>query len=307
MSLEFPVYCYGNAAFDEKRRNLAYSRSGEYEGLAGKLAREDGKPDFGKAEFNSRSGATAVGARDFLIAYNINLNTTSTRWANAIAFDVREKGRIKRRGNPLTGEIVRDGNGNPVMIGGSLKGVKGLGWYIEEYGIAQVSLNITDTAATPVHVVYDEVFNKAEARGVRVTGSEIVGLIPLRAMVDAGKYFLEKQKLSAAVSEKELIRIAVKSMGLDDLYTFRPESKIIEYMLEAPMQKLADLSLSDYADRVSSGTPAPGGGSVAACIGALVLHSERWRQIYRHTNGAGMNVGRSFPNGPGKQGHTRTN
>ena len=192
----------------------------------------DWKPDFGPSEFNKKSGATAVGARDFLVAYNINLNTTSTRRANAIAFDVRERGRVKRKGNPLTGEIVKDENGNPVMIPGSLKSVKGIGWYIEEFGIAQISLNLTNISITPIHIAFDEVCKKAEARGVRVTGSEIVGLVPLNAMLDAGKYFLKKQKRSAGVSNKELLKIAIKSLGLNDLYEFNPDEKIIEFMLE---------------------------------------------------------------------------
>jgi glutamate formiminotransferase / formiminotetrahydrofolate cyclodeaminase len=268
--LDIPVYCYENAAFDEKRRNLAWCRSGEYEGLAEKLGKEEWKPDFGPARFNPRSGATAVGARDFLVAYNVNLNTTSTRRANAIAFDVREKGRVKRKGNQLTGEIVKDNKGEPVMIPGSLKAVKGIGWYLEEHGIAQVSLNITNISVTPVHIVYDEVFKKALERGVRVTGSEIVGLIPLKAMLEAGKYFLKKQMRSAGVPDSELIKIAVKSMGLDDLYPFKPEEKIIEYMLaSSDGKKLVDLSLTGFTDETSAETPAPGGGSVSAAMGAM--------------------------------------
>ncbi len=268
--LDIPVYCYEYAALDEKRRNLAYCRSGEYEGLSGKLKQEVWKPDFGNARFNARSGATAVGARDFLVAYNLNLNTTSTRRANAVAFDVREKGRAKREGNPITGKIVKDEEGNPVMIPGSLKAVKGIGWFIEEFGVAQVSLNLTNLSITPVHIAYDEVFKKAESRGVRVTGSEIVGLIPRKAMLDAGKYFLKKQRRSVGVSEKELIRIAVKSMGLNDLYDFKPEEKIIEYVLASKhKKKLVDRSLVDFADETSSESTAPGGGSVSACLGAL--------------------------------------
>ena len=268
--LDIPVYCYENAAFDERRKNLAWCRSGEYEGLADKLGKEEWKPDFGKAEFNARSGAIAVGARDFLVAYNINLNTTSTRRANAIAFDIREKGRVKRKGNPLTGEIVRDEKGNPVMIPGSLKAVKGIGWFIDEFGIAQVSLNLTNISITPVHIAYDEAFRRAEARGLRVTGSEIVGLIPLKAMLDAGRYFLKKQQRSTGVPEKELIKIAVKSMGLDDLYPFKPEEKIIEYVLERKgKKKLVDMTLTGFADETSSESTAPGGGSVSACMGAL--------------------------------------
>jgi glutamate formiminotransferase/formiminotetrahydrofolate cyclodeaminase len=268
--LEISVYCYESAAFQEQRKNLAEVRSGEYEGLKEKLADPEWKPDFGPAEFNSRAGATAVGARDFLVAYNINLNTTSTRRANAIAFDVRERGRTKRKGNALTGEVVRDSDGNPVMIPGSLKAVKAIGWYIEEYGIAQISMNLTNISITPVHKAFDEVFNRAEARGIRVTGSELVGLIPLKAMLDAGRYFLKKQQRSTGVSDRELIRIAVKSMGLDDLYPFKPEEKIIEYMIrEEGESRLADKSIRDFMEETASESPAPGGGSVAAYMGSL--------------------------------------
>jgi glutamate formiminotransferase/formiminotetrahydrofolate cyclodeaminase len=268
--LKIPVYCYENAAFEEKRRNLASCRSGEYEGLREKLKNPEWKPDFGPGDFNKKTGAIAVGARDFLVAYNINLNTTSIRRANAIAFDVRERGRVKRKGNPLTGKIVKDENGNPVMIPGSLKNVKGIGWYIEEFGIAQISLNLTNISVTPIHVAFDEVYKKAEARGVRVTGSEIVGLVPLKAMLDAGKYFLKKQNRSVGVSDKELLKIAVKSLGLDDLYEFKPEEKIIEFLLESGnSNKLISRSLSDFADETASESPAPGGGSVSAYMGAL--------------------------------------
>ena len=268
--LKIPVYCYENAAFEEKRRNLASCRSGEYEGLKDKLKDPAWKPDFGPAEFNSKSGATAVGARDFLVAFNVNLNTTSTRRANAIAFDVRERGRVKREGNPVTGKIVKDKDGNNVMAPGSLKCVKGIGWYIEEFGIAQISLNLTNISVTPIHIAFDEVCRKADARGVRVTGSEIVGLVPLNAMLDAGRYFLKKQQRSLGVSDKELIKIAVKSLGLDDLYKFRPEEKIIEYMIEGENKnKLVSRSLSDFADETASESPAPGGGSVSAYMGAL--------------------------------------
>jgi glutamate formiminotransferase/formiminotetrahydrofolate cyclodeaminase len=268
--LNIPVYCYENAAFEEKRRNLASCRSGEYEGLKEKLKDPAWKPDFGPSEFNKKSGATAVGARDFLVAYNINLNTTSTRRANAIAFDVRERGRVKRKGNPLTGEIVKDRNGNPVVIPGSLKSVKGIGWYIEEYGIAQISLNLTNISVTPIHIAFDEVCEKAEAKGVRVTGSEIVGLVPLKAMLDAGRYFLKKQNRSAGVSDKELLKIAIKSLGLNDLYKFKPEEKIIEFLLDSGnTNKLVSRSLSDFAEETASESPAPGGGSVSAYMGAL--------------------------------------
>ncbi len=268
--LGISVYCYENAAVDEKRRNLANCRAGEYEGLKEKLADPAWKPDYGPDTFNAKSGATAVGARDFLVAYNINLNTTSIRRANAIAFDVREKGRVKREGDPLTGKIVKDENGNHVMIPGSLKSVKAIGWFIEEYGVAQISMNLTNISVTPVHIAFDEVCRSAEARGIRVTGSELVGLIPLKAMLDAGKYFLRKQERSLGVSDKELIKIAVKSMGLDDLYTFKPEEKIIEYMLAGKQEKrLVDMTVQDFMDETASESPAPGGGSISACMGAL--------------------------------------
>lgn len=268
--LQIPVYCYENAAFEPKRRNLANCRSGEYEGLPEKLKNPEWKPDFGPATFNPRTGATAVGARDFLVAYNINLNTTSTRRANSIAFDVREKGRVKREGNPITGKIVTDEKGEKVFIPGTLKAVKAIGWFIEEYGIAQISMNLTNISITPVHVAFDEVVKKAAERGIRVTGSELVGLVPLKALVDAGKYFLRKQQRSVGVSESELIKIAVKSMGLDDLKPFNPKEKIIEYMLaEEEGKKLVDMNLQQFADETASESPAPGGGSVSAYVGAL--------------------------------------
>ncbi|MBM3421114.1 MAG: glutamate formimidoyltransferase [Bacteroidetes bacterium] len=268
--LSIPVYCYENAAFEEKRRNLADCRSGEYEGLKKKLSDPAWKPDFGPAAFNARTGATAVGARDFLVAFNVNLNTTSTRRANSIAYDVREKGRPMREGNPVTGKIVKDKDGNQVMIPGSLKAVKAIGWYIEEYGIAQISMNLTNISVTPVHVAFDEVCRKAEARGVRVTGSELVGLIPLKSILDAGRYFLRKQQRSAGVPDEELIRIAIRSMGLDEISKFEPSEKIIEYvMAEKGVKRLADLSLKKFMDETASESPAPGGGSVSAYIGAV--------------------------------------
>jgi glutamate formiminotransferase/formiminotetrahydrofolate cyclodeaminase len=268
--LKYPVYCYESAAFSEQRKNLAAVRSGEYEGLQEKLTDPDWKPDFGPAEFNPVTGAIAVGARDFLVAYNINLNTTSTRRANAIAFDVRERGRSKRKGDPFTGEIVRDELGDPVMVPGSLREVKAIGWYIEEYGIAQISMNLTNISVTPVHVAFDEVFKHAEARGVRVSGSELVGLIPLKAMLDAGRYFLRKQKRSVGVSDRELIKIAVKSMGLNDLYQFKPEEKIIEYMMDTDQDPpLVNMSVRDFMEETASESPAPGGGSISACLGSL--------------------------------------
>jgi glutamate formiminotransferase/formiminotetrahydrofolate cyclodeaminase len=270
--LEVPIYCYENAAFKPERKNLANCRSGEYEGLAEKFNDPKWKPDFGPAEFSEKvagSGATAVGARDFLVAYNVNLNTTSTRRANAIAFDIRERGRAKREGNPITGKIVKNENGQPVMIPGSLKATKAIGWYIEEYGIAQISINLTNINITPVHVAFDEVCKKAEARGIRVTGSELVGLIPLKAMLDAGRYFLKKQKRSLGVDQDELLKIAIKSLGLDDLKPFNPKEKIIEFMLEEQGKKLVDMSLMAFANETASESPAPGGGSISAYVGAL--------------------------------------
>jgi len=268
--LKIPVYCYENAAFNKKRRDLAYVRSGEYEGLPEKLKHAEGKPDFGPAAMNEKTGAIAVGARNFLVAYNVNLNTTSTRRANAIAYDVRERGRVKRKGNPITGKIVKDAEGNPLYVPGSLKAVKAIGWYIEEYGIAQISMNLTDISITPLHEAFDEVCRKADARGIRVTGSELVGLIPLKAMLDAGRYFLRKQQRSSGVPDSELIKITVKSLGLDDLYPFKPEEKIIEYILEKKDDKsLVEMSLNDFMNKTASESPAPGGGSVSAYLGAL--------------------------------------
>ena len=269
--LQIPVYCYEYAAFEEKRRNLASIRAGEYEGLRKKLADRAWKPDFGPALFNERSGATIVGARDFLVAFNVNLNTTSVRRANAIAYDVREKGRPLREGNSLTGKTVTDENGEPVMDPGSLKSVKAIGWYIEEYGIAQISMNLTDLSVIPVHIAFDEVCRKADARGVRVTGSELVGLIPLKAILDAGRYFLGKQQRSAGVSDDELIKIAVRSMGLDELSPFNPEERIIEYVMEERQgdKRLTAMSLQGFMNEVASESTAPGGGSVSAYIGAM--------------------------------------
>ncbi len=272
--LAVPTYCYEAAAFIPERRNLAVCREGEYEALPEKLAVESKAPDFGARPFDegvARTGATTVGARDFLIAVNYNLNTTSTRRANAIAFDVREKGRPVREGNPIVGKIKTDAEGNPLMQPGTLKATKAIGWYIEEYGIAQVSMNITDISVTPLHVAFDEVCRKADARGVRVTGTEIVGLVPKRALVEAGKYFLRKQHRSVGISEREIVRMAIKSMGLDDLKPFNPDEKVIEYMLEAENRKkqLVDLTCTGFAEETASESPAPGGGSISAYMGAL--------------------------------------
>ncbi|MBN2560887.1 MAG: glutamate formimidoyltransferase [Phycisphaerae bacterium] len=269
--LGLTIYCYENAAFTEERRNLATVRSGEYEGLADKLKKPEGKPDFGPAEFNSRSGATAVGARDFLVAYNVNLNTTSSRRANAIAFDVREKGRIKTEDGKPWGRPVLDENGKKVWTPGLLKCVKGIGWFIEEYGVAQISMNLTNISVTPVHVAFDAVCERARAQGVRVTGSELVGLIPLKAVLDAGKYFLRKQERSLGVCDKELIKIAVKSLGLDDLYPFKPEEKIIEYAIAADkkQKKLVDMTVEGFVHETASESKAPGGGSISSAMGAM--------------------------------------
>jgi len=272
--LNIPVFCYENAAFEPKRRNLANCRNGEYEALKERIASAEWKPDFGPCEFTeevAKSGASAIGARDFLIAVNYNLNTTSTRRANAIAFDVREKGRPKREGNPITGKIVKDENGNPVNIPGTLKGTKAIGWFIKEYGVAQVSMNITDTNATPLHVAFEEVRKKADARGIRVTGTEIVGLVPKKTLIDAGKYFLAKQQRSLGIDEPEIIKIAIKSMGLDDLKPFIPEEKVIEYLIEKDnkTEKLVDMTCIGFANETASESPAPGGGSISAYMGSL--------------------------------------
>ncbi len=256
--LHIPVYLYEAAQPDKKRSNLSVIRAGEYEGFFKKIKLPEWKPDFGPSEFDAKRGGTVIGARDFLVAYNVNLNTTSTRRANAIAFDVREAGR----------NVVE--NGVNVNKPGSLKSVKAIGWYIEEYGIAQISMNLTNINITPVHIAFDEVCRKADARGIRVTGSELVGLVPLKSLTDAGKYFLKKQKRSTGVSEKELIKIAVKSMGLDELIPFKPEERIIEYMLHSKADsKLVNMTLSDFADETASESPAPGGGSISAYVGAL--------------------------------------
>ncbi|MBI2395102.1 MAG: glutamate formimidoyltransferase [Deltaproteobacteria bacterium] len=264
------VFCYERAATKPERKNLATVREGEYEGLEARLKKPEWQPDHGPATFDPKSGATAVGARDFLVAYNVNLNTTSTRRANAIAFDVREKGRELKDDK---GKARLDAAGNPTWQPGTLKSVKGIGWYIEEYGVAQVSLNLTDISVTPVHVAFDECLRAAQARGVRVTGSELVGMIPLRAMLDAGKYFLKKQQRSTGVSDAELIKIAVKSLGLNDLYPFKADEKIIEYAIAARSGKkhkrLIDMTVAGFTEETASESPAPGGGSISAALGAL--------------------------------------
>lgn len=271
--LGIPGYFYENAAKEEKRKNLASCRSGEYEGLRDKLTNKAWKPDFGPSKFTdkvAKSGATAISARDFLIAYNINLNSTSTRRANSVAFDIREAGRVKREGNPITGKKIIDSNGNPVRIPGKLKAVKGIGWYIEEYGIAQISYNLTNINITSMHVAFDETCKSADNHGLRVTGSELVGLIPLQAMLDAADYFLKKQKRSLGISEAEKIKIAIKSLGLDDLKPFHPKEKIIEYLLnDKENQRLVDLTVSNFAEETAGESMAPGGGSISAYVGAL--------------------------------------
>lgn len=268
--LGIPVYLYESAQPDPNRRNLADIRAGEYEGFPRKIKQSEWRPDFGPAELPPKHGATVIGARDFLVAFNVNLNTTSTRRANAVAFDVREAGRPRRSGHPLTGPIERDADGNPVTNPGSLKAVKAIGWFIEEYGLAQVSMNLVDLKTTPMHVAFDEVCEKAAARGMRVTGSELVGLVPLQAMLDAGRHYLRKQQRSTGVSDTELVRIAIRSMGLDELGPFDPAERIIEYKLnQGNPGPLAALSVARFAEVTASESVAPGGGSVAALVGAL--------------------------------------
>lgn len=270
--LGIPGYFYEKAAKEEKRKNLASCRSGEYEGLKEKLVNPTWKPDFGPAEFNAsvaKSGAIAISARDFLIAYNVNLNSTSTRRANAIAFDIREAGRVVYEGNKLSGKPMLDKNGEPMRVPGKLKAVKGIGWFIEEYGIAQISYNLTNINITSMHVAFDETVKAANERGLRVTGSELIGLIPLKAMLDAGDYFLQKQERSLGISEAEKIKIAIKSLGLDDLKPFNPNEKIIEYLLNENSKKLIDLTVANFAEETAGESMAPGGGSIAAYVGAL--------------------------------------
>ncbi len=269
--LGIPCYCYEAAAFTPERKNLAVCREGEYEALRDKMADPLRKPDFGGAydQVAERSGATNVGARNFLVAVNFNLNTTSTRRAMAVAFDVREKGRKAREGGSLTGKLLKDADGQQIWIPGTLKGCKAIGWYIDEYGIAQVSMNITDIDAVPLHVAFDEVCRAAAARGLRVTGAEIVGLVPKKVLIEAGRYYLEKQGRSLGISEQEIIKIAVKSMSLDDLKPFNPKEKVIEYLIETPRKGLVDLSLEGFVRETASESAAPGGGSVSAAMGAL--------------------------------------
>ena len=271
--LQIPIYCYENAAKIPERRNLAYCRTGEYESLSTRLGTEQWKPDYGPNAWNdhtAQTGATQVGARDFLVAINYNLHTTSTRRANAIAFDVREKGRPQREGGKPSGKPMKDENGKTIMIPGTLKGTKAIGWYIEDYGIAQVSMNITSIKVAPVHLCFDEVCRCAQNRGIRVTGCEIVGLIPKSVLIDAGKYYLAKQKRSLGVSEDEIMKVAIKSMGLDDLKPFNPKEKVIEFLIEDHSQKkLVDLTCTGFCEETASESPAPGGGSVSAYMGAL--------------------------------------
>ncbi len=268
--LNIPIYLYEYAQKNAARNNLSVIRNGEYEGFFDKIKLPEWKPDFGVAVMNEKAGATVIGARDFLIAYNINLNTKSVRLANSVAFDVREAGRVKRDGNPITGKIVKDDNGEDVRIPGTLKACKAIGWYIEEYGIAQISMNLTNYKITSVHKAFEEVCKSADKRGLRVTGSELVGLIPLDAMLEAGKYFLQKQKRSLGVSEEELIQIAIKSLGLDELSPFDPNKKIIEYKLrDMANEKLIRMNLIDFANETASESVAPGGGSISAYMGSL--------------------------------------
>ena len=271
--LGIPIYHYEAAAKEEKRKNLANCRQGEYEGLSKKLVDSKWKPDFGPAEFNTsveRSGATAISARDFLVAYNINLNTTSTRRANAVAFDIREAGRIKREGGKILGEIIKDKNGKPLKSPGLFKAVKGIGWFIDEYGVAQISYNLTNINISPLHEVFEKTCERAIARGMRVTGSELVGLVPKKVLIDAGKYFLKRQARSTGIHESEIMKIAIKTLGLDELSPFKPEERVIEYMLDNDADKpLINMSMRDFANETASESPAPGGGSIAAYCGAM--------------------------------------
>ena len=270
--LEIPVYLYEAAAKNKERENLANCRSGEYEGLKKKLVDPNWKPDFGPAKFEdsvAKSGATAISARDFLVAYNINLNTTSTRRANAVAFDIREAGRLKREGDKLSGKIIKDSKGEPMRVPGLFKDVKGIGWFIKEYGVAQISYNLTNINVSTLHDVFDKTCQRAQARGLRVSGSELIGLVPKKVLIDAGKFFLKKQQRSTGISEEEIIKIAIKSLGLDELSPFDPKKRIIEYMLDDNQDKLVKLNLQEFANETSSESPAPGGGSISAYCGAM--------------------------------------
>jgi len=267
--LDIPFYLYEHAASTPERKNLATVRAGEYEGLQDKLKDPKWKPDYGPSRFNAKAGATAIGARDFLIAYNVNLNTKSVRKANSVAFDIREKGRVKREGHPIVGKVVKDKDGNPMREPGSCKSVKAIGWYIEEYGMAQISMNITNISDTPLHIAFEECRKSANNRGLRVTGSELVGLVPKKVMLLTGKYFLEQQGRSTGVSEAEIIDVAVMSLGLNELGKFDPKKKIIEYLLEDDDKKLVDLTIREFADETASESPAPGGGSISAYMAAL--------------------------------------
>lgn len=268
--LEIPVYLYEKAATAPHRKNLAVLRAGEYEGFADKIYKTEWKPDYGPQEFNPKSGQTAIGVRDFLIAYNVNLNTKSVRRANSIAFDVRENGRVKTEDGSANGKPILGPDGEPERVPGLLKSVKGIGWFVEEYGIAQVSMNLTDISVTPLHKAFDACNESAFQRGLRVTGSEIVGLLPLKSLLDAGRHYLRKQQWSEGASEEELIHIAIKSLGLNELYPFNPKEKIIEYKIaDAQARKLVRMSLREFCNETLSDSPAPGGGSVSALVGAL--------------------------------------
>ncbi|MFN8673173.1 MAG: glutamate formimidoyltransferase [Candidatus Sericytochromatia bacterium] len=268
--LDIPVFLYEYSATKEDRRNLATIRAGEYEGLEKKLQDPNWKPDYGSGKFNAKAGGTVIGVRDFLIAYNVNLNTKSVKKANSVAFDIREQGRVKRIGDPINGQIVRDEQGNAIRVAGSLKNVKAIGWFIKEYDIAQISINLTNYKVTPLHVLFEETVKKATERGLRVTGSELVGMLPLEVMIETGKFYLKQQGRSAGVSEKELVDIAIKSLGLNELYKFEPEKKIIEYALrDKTQQPLINMDLIAFADETASESPAPGGGSISAYVGSL--------------------------------------
>ncbi len=303
--LGIPVYHYEAAAKEEKRKNLANCRQGEYEGLSKKLVDPEWKPDFGPSEFNKsveKSGVTGISARDFLVAYNINLNTTSNRRANAVAFDIREAGRIKREGGTLSGKIMKDEDGNPLKEPGLFKAVKGIGWYIEEYGVAQISYNLTDINISPLHEVFDKTCERSISRGMRVTGSELIGLVPKKVLIDAGKHFLKKQERSTGINESEIIKIAIKTLGLEELAPFDPQERIIEYMLENDANKpLVNMTLTGFANETASESPAPGGGSIAAYCGAMGISLGTMVANFRHIKEVGMIDGKSFLIGQKKE------